>query len=149
MPKSAPFSRAVAIAAAAIASTASADESLELFMDTETKQIYAEPGPNRVRLGRFQPADESQGAAVQPSVESTLEQRMEQQEQKVAAIEQRDADTSRSPFNDRFQIRGYLQTRYTEMLGGDEGINLWSDRSVGDQNSVGDADKNYLIRRAR
>jgi phosphate-selective porin len=35
------------------------------------------------------------------------------------------------------------------MLGGDEGINLWSDRSVGDRNSLGDADKSYLIRRAR
>lgn len=46
-------------------------------------------------------------------------------------------------------IRGYVQTRATKMLGGDEGVNLWSDRSVGDDRSLGGADKNLLIRRAR
>lgn len=153
MKTSAPLAHALVLAAAAIAAPASA-ESLELFMDTETKQIYAEPGPNRVRLGKFRPVDEPEPTAqapVAPTPAPTepLEQRIERNEQKVAALEKRSADSSRSPFNERFQIRGYLQTRYTEMLGGDEGVNLWSDRSVGDQNSLGDADKNYLIRRAR
>ncbi len=46
-------------------------------------------------------------------------------------------------------IRGYLQIRNTTMLGGDEGVNLFSDRSVGDDRSNGDQDKNFLIRRAR
>lgn len=46
-------------------------------------------------------------------------------------------------------IRGYLQLRNTTMLGGDEGVNLFSDRSVGDDRSNGDQDKNFLIRRAR
>ena len=47
------------------------------------------------------------------------------------------------------KLRGYVQVRNTTMLGGDEGINLWADRSVGDDKSLGDADKNFLIRRAR
>lgn len=47
------------------------------------------------------------------------------------------------------KLRGYVQVRNTTMLSGDEGINLWSDRSVGDDKSLGDADKNFLIRRAR
>ena len=47
------------------------------------------------------------------------------------------------------KLRGYVQVRNTTMLGGDEGVNLWSDRSVGDDKSLGDADKNFLIRRAR
>lgn len=46
-------------------------------------------------------------------------------------------------------IRGYLQLRNTTMLGGDEGVNLYSDRSVGDDRSNSDQDKNFLIRRAR
>ena len=49
----------------------------------------------------------------------------------------------------KVNIRGYMQLRNTTMLGGDEGVNLWSDRSVGDDTSLGDADKNFLIRRAR
>lgn len=46
-------------------------------------------------------------------------------------------------------IRGYVQNRSTTMMGGDEGVNLWSDRSVGDDRSFGGGDKNFLIRRAR
>ncbi len=37
------------------------DGALDLYMDTETKQIFAEPGPGRVRLGRFRPVDEDAG----------------------------------------------------------------------------------------
>lgn len=48
----------------------------------------------------------------------------------------------------KVNMRGYVQIRNTAMLGGDEGINLWSDRSVGDDRSFGN-DKNFLIRRAR
>jgi phosphate-selective porin len=49
----------------------------------------------------------------------------------------------------KMNIRGYLQVRNTTMLSGDEGVNLWSDRSVGNKNSLADQDKNFLIRRAR
>ena len=49
----------------------------------------------------------------------------------------------------KVNIRGYVQTRNTTMLSGDEGINLFSDRSVGDDRSLGGGDKNFLIRRAR
>lgn len=52
-------------------------------------------------------------------------------------------------WTNRVNMRGYVQVRNTSMLGGDEGVNLWSDRSVGDDQSLGDADKNFLIRRAR
>lgn len=165
MKRSAPLARVLALAAAATSPSGLA-ESLELFMDTRTKQIYAEPGANRVRLGKFKPVDESSpeaeaapAVAQAPATEvpapevpaplNAVEQRLDRTEEKVAALEKRSSDSSRSPFNDRFQIRGYVQTRYTEMLGGDDGINLWSDRSVGDESSLGDADKNYLIRRAR
>jgi len=47
------------------------------------------------------------------------------------------------------KFRGYVQVRNTTMVNGDDGVNLWSDRSVGDDKSLGDADKNFLIRRAR
>ena len=47
------------------------------------------------------------------------------------------------------QIRGYVQNRNTVMVSGDKGVNLWSDRSVGDDTSLGGGDKNFLIRRAR
>jgi phosphate-selective porin len=52
----------------------------------------------------------------------------------------------------KMAIRGYLQVRNTALLGGEnsnKGINLWSDRSVGNVYSMADKDKNFLIRRAR
>ncbi len=49
----------------------------------------------------------------------------------------------------KMNVRGYVQLRNTAMLGGDKGVNLWSDRSVGDDQSLGNQDHNFLIRRAR
>jgi len=136
--------------------TATQAADLELFMDTGTRQLYAEPGPNRVPMGRFRPVEEAAAAsvAIQPEVQTvdlgTLARRVEVSEQEIAALNERNATAgSRSPFTSRFQIRGYLQNRYTAMVGGDTGVNLWSDRSVGDDQSLADADKNFLIRRAR
>src|SRR5690606_14711834 len=72
-------------------------------------------------------------------------QLLEQAETDAAAIEAAVA-ASAAPraanWTDRISLRGYLQVRHSSLLGGDRGINLWSDRSVGDASSLGDADKN-------
>jgi phosphate-selective porin len=133
-----------------LAGTALQAADLTLYVDSSTGQIYAEAGPNRVLMGTFRPVEEAAPAAAAAAPVAALETRVVESEQKIAALEERNATANtRSPFTSRFQVRGYLQTRYTSMLGGDEGINLWSDRSVGDDQSLGDADKNFLIRRAR
>lgn len=144
--------------------TLAASADLELYMDSETKQIFAEPGPNRVRMGTFRPVEtqavmEAEVAEVAEIAEvaevavvqlEELERRVEESEEEIEAILDRNAGLRvQGAWTDSFQMRGYLQTRYTAMVGGDEGINLWSDRSVGDDQSLGDADKNFLIRRAR
>jgi phosphate-selective porin len=46
-------------------------------------------------------------------------------------------------------FRGYIQARNTPIIGGADGINLWSDRSVGDDTSLNNQDHNFLIRRMR
>lgn len=146
-----------------LAATAVQAADLTLYVDTATGQLFAEPGPNRVLMGTFRPVDtEAGGQSASVATDSTavseigsapvlaaLESRVVDSEEKIAALEARNADRSRSPFTSRFSLRGYLQTRHTAMLGGDEGVNLWSDRSVGDDQSLNDADKNFLIRRAR
>jgi hypothetical protein len=133
---------------------------LTLYVDSSSGQIFAEPGANRVLMGTFRSVDEAaqpaapaviaaQAITQAPAQIATLETRLVESEQKIASLEARNADNTRTPFTSRFSIRGYLQNRYTSMLGGDEGVNLWSDRSVGDDQSLGDADKNFLVRRAR
>jgi len=44
--------------------TAAQANMLELYVDTTTKQVYTEPGPNRARLGTFQQVDESAAAVA-------------------------------------------------------------------------------------
>ena len=39
-------------------------------------------------------------------------------------------------------FRGYMQLRNTPIMGGDKGVNLWSDRSVGNDASI-NTDKNF------
>jgi uncharacterized protein involved in high-affinity Fe2+ transport len=146
-----------AITACCAHAASAASNDLELYMDTETKQIFAEPGANRVRIGSFRAVDETAAESVvvqpvtsEPAPPATrlaeIETKLEEQSQLLATVQQ---GNTRSRWAETLQVRGYVQTRYTEMLSGDEGVNLWSDRSVGDENSLGDADKNYLIRRAR
>lgn len=156
------LSRVLPLTFGALCGAAVQAADLTLYVDTATGQIFAEPGPSRVLMGTFRPVDAeapagqvaSAPAATAAAPESgsdiaALESRIVDSEQKIASLEARNDDSSRSPFTSRFSLRGYLQTRHTAMLGGDEGVNLWSDRSVGDDQSLGDADKNFLIRRAR
>lgn len=126
------------VLALALAASPAPAADLTLYVDSTTGQIFAEPGPDRVPMGTFRPVEDDARAG-----------RVGEAGQKIAALEARNADTSRSPFTSRFSMRGYLQTRYTAMLGGDAGVNLWSDRSVGDAGSLNDAARNFLIRRAR
>lgn len=93
------------------------------------------------------PAQEPLAQAA-PEEESTAG-RLAALEEKVDAALAEPAAPKAKSWTDTFSIRGYTQVRYTGLLGGDDGINLWSDRSVGDSDSLGDADKNFLIRRAR
>jgi hypothetical protein len=46
-----------AITAGYVHTATAASNDLELYMDAETKQIFAEPGENRVRIGSFRPID--------------------------------------------------------------------------------------------
>ncbi|MDT8399414.1 MAG: porin [Pseudomonadales bacterium] len=142
-----------------------ADEAsdLELYMDTQTKQIFAEPGPNRVRMGTFRPVDAQPATVTAALPQQALPQqtqvpvvnladmarRLDANEQEIEQIRSQNAAPRPASWTDTLRIRGYLQTRYTSMIGGDKDINLWSDRSVGNAQSLGNADKNFLIRRAR
>jgi hypothetical protein len=79
-----------------------------------------------------------------------LERRLAENEMELDQILDRNVGVPvQGSWTDSFQLRGYVQNRHTTLLGGDQGINLWSDRSVGDASSLADADKNFLIRRAR
>lgn len=122
---------------------------LELFVDPKTQQVYAEPGEGRVRLGRFTAVDEAAPApaAAAPTAEAVrsvvaAEVRDQMAQQKLA--EQKEAASKPAPFS----VRGYAQLRYADVISGDEGVDLWTDRSVGDRDSI-NGSGSFLIRRGR
>jgi hypothetical protein len=128
---------------------AMATEAVEFFVDRKTKQIFAEPGPGRERLGKFVQVEDAPVAATpvakvidtpteatQPAVAAPV----------VAAAPKEQATTAGSAakkWYDRLSLRGYTQLRYNHGIDQDAS----SLRSPGDR-FIGD-DQTFGLRRAR
>lgn len=132
-----------------VSSIAMADgQTLELYIDSKTKQIYSEPGPGRVKVGTFRPVDAAEdkaGVATETAVsekQHSLEVKQRELEQKVDKIAATPAPKPAKNWADTMRIRGYMQLRENVILDGDKNIAHPSDRSIGDN-------KNLLIRRLR
>jgi phosphate-selective porin len=52
-------------------------------------------------------------------------------------------------WTNNIKLNGYVQNRVTTMTGGDDGVVLWPDPSVGDEESGSGRGQNFRIRRAR
>ncbi|MCB5191628.1 OprO/OprP family phosphate-selective porin [Methylobacillus arboreus] len=146
-----------AIVAAVILATASATamadaQVLELYVDSTTKQIFAEPGPNRVKMGTFKSVDSAAEAKsenpasvdlVEMRQELELKQReLEEKLDKIAMAPAPKPASSSKNWADTMKVRGYMQLRSNPIVGGDKQIAHQADRSIGDNT-------NFLIRRMR
>lgn len=119
---------------------------LELYVDVATKQIFAEPGPNRVSLGVFQRtataggtpavASAATGETPVPAVAAAGPATVA-----VATVAASPVPVPKKWF-ETLSIRGYTQFRFNEVFNGDEDIRLWPDRGVGEDRAI-------TIRRAR
>ncbi|MGE0484065.1 MAG: porin [Gammaproteobacteria bacterium] len=141
-----PFATMQPVAAATAAA-------LELYVDTASKQVYTEPGPGRVLLGRFvqvdaatpapaaQPVPTVASAAAVAAATSTAEPPSAGAAVAIAAAPA--APPAKPKWYDRLSLRGYTQFRYNEMLDHDlDGYRHYADRSWSD-------DQSLFIRRAR
>ncbi|MDD2767660.1 MAG: porin [Methylococcus sp.] len=62
-----------------------ANAALELYMDKKTKQIYAEPGPGRVRMGTFEQVNETDAKLEQKKAEmQALSEKLDKQKSELA-----------------------------------------------------------------
>ena len=107
-------------------------ETTDLYMDQKTKQIFAEPGPGRVKFGQaVVTRDANVGAPVKPRSISVAP---------AAAPVPSLADVN---WADKFSIRGYTQLRYTTLS--DNSDVAWfhpADKTVA-------PDQTFIIRRGR
>ncbi len=86
------------------AATGARAQSLDLYVDSKTKQIFAEPGPGRVSLGKaIITQDINVGKQVKPRSVS------------VAPAAAPVPALSDMKWADKFSIRGYTQMRYTSL----------------------------------
>lgn len=107
-------------------------ETTDLYMDQKTKQIFAEPGPGRVKFGQaVVTRDANVGAPVKPRSIS------------VAPAAAPVPALSDMKWADKFSIRGYTQLRYTTLS--DNSDVAWfhpADKTVA-------PDQTFMIRRGR
>ncbi|MBB3228863.1 phosphate-selective porin [Luteibacter sp. Sphag1AF] len=126
---------------ATAAAEAAPQTALELYVDSKTQQIYAEPGPGRTKLGRFVRSEEGQGGAA-TTVAATPAAAV-QTPTAAPLVASGPAPVKSTKWYDRIGLRGYLQMRYNQGVGGDHGdLRSPGDRFIG-------KDQGFGIRRAR
>jgi phosphate-selective porin len=148
---------ALVVLGATASTNALAGMTLSLYVDSVTKQVYTEPGPNRVPLGRFAQVDKQSptpavsapqaGASAPPAVSAvsgaTVAAAVAAAAPAVAAAPAAEKPAAKPKWYDTLSFRGYTQFRYNELLDRDlDGYRHHADRSWSD-------DQSFLIRRAR
>lgn len=125
-------------------------EPLELFMDVKSKQLFAEPGPGRVSLGKFVPAEEAATKEEVKKVETIATHPPAPSISSTPNAATVTAASNAQPgknWADKISLRGYTQFRQTSLFDDedDDGKAGWfhpADRSVSE-------DASFIIRRAR
>lgn len=127
-----------------VSSVATLDaQALELYVDSKTQQIFAQPGPGRTKLGNFERVEDiaTQKEAVKAEVKnevSAIQQDLELKTNELKAIEEHIlASREEKSKNDekwfnKINVRGYTQMRFNQPLTGDRASGDPELRSVGD-----------------
>jgi hypothetical protein len=127
---------AIVVVTALTASVTTSAFALDLYVDTKTKQIFAEPGKGRQKLGAFEKVDEATHTTVNnehtiQAVESEkseikkIEQDLEIKGNEIKALEEHIvANKEAAAKNDekwfnKISMRGYTQLRFNQPLSGD------------------------------
>ena len=163
----------LAVATVLTASFTTSAFALDLYVDSKTKQIYAEPGKGRQKMGTFEQVDNNATHPSQRGISSDSTQHLYQEidaekaelkkvqtdlelktneikalEEHVVANKEEKAKNDEKWFN-KINMRGYTQLRYNQPLTGDRTDAKHDTQlvSVGD-NNVGD-NKGFSFRRVR
>lgn len=138
---------------------------IELYVDTATRQIFAEPGPGRQRLGKFVQASEEvapAGSAVAGTASSAAAPAVSPASAAAPAsasasasgasvaaashgapVASKAGSSSSKAWYDKLSLRGYIQMRYNQGLDdGAKDLKSPGDRFIG-------RDQGFGIRRAR
>jgi hypothetical protein len=149
----------LAVATVLGASATTGAFAMDLYVDTKTKQIYAEPGPHRQLMGNFEKVDNAPAKASEASEKSNqadikaIRQDLELKQNEIKALEEHivaskeaTAKNDEKWFN-KISMRGYTQMRYNQPLTGDRVSGDPELRSVGDSSIKNNS--SFSLRRVR
>jgi hypothetical protein len=149
---------ASAIATTLLIAASSNACALDLYVDNKTKQIFAEPGPDRTKLGSFVQVEQTvkQQAdlnAKQQADLNAIQQDLELKSNELKALEEHvvanreDKAKNDEKWFNKISLRGYTQMRYNQSLSGDRVAGDPELRSVGDGSIKNNS--NFSFRRVR
>ncbi len=132
---------------------------LDLYVDSKTKQIFAEPGPGRTKLGAFEKVEENATKKIEAETQAQkteidkIKQDLELKTNELKALDEHivanretKAKNDEKWFN-KINVRGYTQLRYNQKLTGDDIAGDPELKSVGDS-SIGN-NSSFSLRRVR
>jgi len=135
---------------------------MDLYVDTKTQQIFAEPGKGRTKLGSFEKVEEQQvkkAEAITKADVATkgeineIKQDLELKTNELKALEEHvvatreEKDKNAEKWFNKINVRGYTQLRYNQKLTGDDIPGDPELKSVGD-GSIGN-NSSFSLRRVR
>jgi hypothetical protein len=140
-----PTTLSIAVLAMLSGATVSAQAAVQMYVDTQTKQVFIAPGVNRVLLSEFEEVNEAVGK-VSPEEIKAMETKLRQKKKKAELAAAEDLTTALTPkgnWTDRINLGGYTQLRYSQPISGDH-VHLTSpgDKSVAEN-------QGFFVRRAR
>jgi hypothetical protein len=134
----------------------SAAFAIDFYVDTKTKQIFAEPGKNRVKMGAFAEVKGSNAAGSDNAALEEVKQDLELKDNAIKALEEKitavndDKKKDKEAWYNKISFGGYTQLRYNVGLSGDRisrGATSPALASTGD-GSIGN-NQGFFLRRSR
>jgi hypothetical protein len=132
---------------------------LDLYVDSKTKQIFAEPGPGRTKLGSFEKVEDTVAKKVEADNQTQkaeidkIKQDLELKTNELKALDEHivaqreDRAKNDEKWFNKINVRGYTQMRYNQPLTGDRVAGEPELKSVGD-GSIGN-NSGFSLRRVR
>ncbi|WP_445366979.1 porin [Methylomonas sp. BW4-1] len=132
---------------------------LDLYVDAKTKQIFAEPGPGRTKLGSFEKVEDTVAKKVEADNQTQkaeidkIKQDLELKTNELKALDEHivaqreDKAKNDEKWFNKINVRGYTQLRYNQALSGDRTAGEPELKSVGD-GSIGN-NQGFSLRRVR
>lgn len=116
---------------------------IDLYVDRKTQQIYAQPGPDRVKLGTFKQVTEGDIDTPAVAKQPTTPAGTPPQAIALTAPAAVTTQATTKKWYDKISLRGYTQLRLNQGVGGDaDDLRAPGDRFIGNN-------QNFGIRRAR